>query len=183
MKNKFGEYCEKYGDEWGEELLCSVCDALWHNHGNPGQSSHGVYFDNIHKYDVINCVMSGTIDFRGAEYRFIIQDGDWNGTEVLEFELEEEGEVGFYETSPPKLYYFVPDYSLIKEENWESARVIYENWIKEEWFKEKERGMNYDRFFMPGGKIKSHYGDWAAEKSLKVIIGEANKRPEHKIDY
>ncbi len=169
MKNKFEELTVLYGDDWADAILSNICEAHWSFDSlkDFGQASHGVYFSDIYAKDVINHVLSGEVTYNGEKFNFVIENGNQNGTVVLEFEREEDGEVGAYEHPKPNLWTFVPENRDLKHEKpymWK----VYLAWREMEWFKEQERKYNYDIFFQPGGHVKDHYSKWAAEKGLAI---------------
>ena len=43
---------------------------------------------------------------------------------------------------------------------------------KADWFKEKEKAMNYDFHFDPSNKTRKYYQDWAAAKGLRIEAEE-----------
>jgi len=159
------------------EILERICDAMSGAKGRRG-AYNGVTFSDIHQHNSCNHVYSGTIDIEGVEYGFIIQDGDWNGTEVREWGLADD--VGSYDPPPPpEPVSFIPVNDHLA---WERPEMfgVYVAWRKESWFTEQQRKYAYDRHFQPGGYVEKHYRDWAATKGLKVgYLSDLERAIEH----
>lgn len=143
-----------------EEILTRICEAHWN-----GCKGEGIHFSDVYQHDAINHTLSGTIEADGVSYGFIIRNGNWNGTEVLEWGLEDD--VGSYQhPEPPEPITFVPNDPHLFARSPEMFKV-YGMWRKEKWFTEKVGGYNYDRHFAPGGKTETYYREWAAKRGMK----------------
>ena len=142
-----------------DEVLERICDAFWNK---DRAADYGVHFHSIHEHDAINHVLSGTIEVDGHVYGFIIENGNWNGTVVLEWDADPEN-VGIYTPPEPgEQLTFVPINPTTM------AIFIYSHWVNEEWFKEMERNYLYDRHFQPGGFVEEHYREKAAKRGMEV---------------
>lgn len=148
-----------------DDALERICNAQWENPGL-NKPIHGVTFLSIHQHNACNHTLSGTVDIDGVEHGFIIDNGDWNGTEVRAWGDPED--VGMApEPEPPEQITFLPrDQSLFqtRPEMWR----VYLAWRKEPWFREMESGYNYDRHFQPGGYVENHYREKAAKRGLRA---------------
>lgn len=160
----FDAFCARFGNDAGQEVMERIADAGWSRKGD------GIRFREIHQINACNHVYSGVIEHAGEEFGFVIESGDMNGTVIHEWGAAED--VGVYEPEPPVVYTFVPADDFLKTEHPGLYRV-YVLWTKTEWFKEKERGYNYDRHFAPGCKTEDHYRNWAASKGMKIAPREA----------
>ena len=143
------------------ETLERIINALCDGYGQPCESG-GVCITDVHRTDAINCVMSGIIDIDGHNFGFVIEDGNYNGTVVLEW--GDADEIGAYSPPEREPLTFIPEVM-----NMTALGIkIYLHWREQPWFKEKERAYNYDRFFQPGFKIEDHYRKWAAAKGMRI---------------
>lgn len=148
-----------------EECLERICDASW---GCPDlyKEINGVTFLAIHQHNACNHTLSGTIVHEGQTFGFIIDNGDWAGTEVRAWGDPEDVGVA-PEPEPPEPRTFIPrdrGLFLSRPELWS----VYLAWRKEPWFRDLERSYNYDRHFQPGGKVEGYYAEKAAKRGLVV---------------
>lgn len=143
-----------------DDVLERICDAQWN-----GGKGDGITFSAIHQHNVCNHTLVGEIDVDGHVYGFVIDNGDWNGTEVRQWDADPEN-VGWREPAPPEPATFLP--AKIDHVANPGLWRVYATWRKERWFADKVRGLNYDRHFAPGGATEKHYREWAATKGLKI---------------
>lgn len=147
------------------EALERICDAQW---SNPGlyKTVDGVTFLDIQQHNACNHTLSGTIDIDGVEHGFIIDNGDWAGTVVRAWgDPEDVGTAP--EPEPPEPLTFLPnDRSMF----WTRPNMwkVYVFWRKEPWFRDMERGYNYDHHFQPSRYIEGHYREKAAKRGLRI---------------
>lgn len=163
---EFAAFCDRFGEAAGVQVMERIADALWNREGE------GISFLDIHQHNACNHTVSGTIEHAGESFGFIIESGDIHGTVIHEWGEPED--VGVFKPAPPTLYTFVPTdpgLELRRPEMWK----VYLAWRETPWFKEKERGYNYDRHFQPGSVTEKHYRDWAATKGLMPAIVEEAK--------
>ena len=102
--NKFDEFCKRFGDDAGEEILTRICDA----HCGSG---NGVHITDVYRHNACNHTLTGHIEHAGETFHFVVHSGDWNGTDVEEFGTIDE--VGAYDPPKPTLYTFVPSNPLL----------------------------------------------------------------------
>ena len=161
---RFVEFEERFGTAAAVEVMERIADAMWNREGK------GIHFSDIHQINACNHVASGCIEHEGESFGFIIESGDRNGTVIHDWGPEDD--VGVYQPEPPTQYTFVPTDSFLKERRPEMYKV-YLYWREQEWFKEKERGYNYDRHFAPGCATEKYYRDWAATKGMQIAPKES----------
>ena len=157
------------------ETLSRICEAFYSRQKG---MQNGVRIDDIYRHDAINYTFSGVAEIGGIEYGFIIDDGNWNGTELREWGLAED--IGGYQPPPPlePLTFIPSDDSLA----WERPHMfgVYLMWRKEAWFAEQERNYAYDRQCQPGRFVENHYRNWAAQKGMKIgLLSDLGKAIEH----
>lgn len=166
--SKFTAFCAKAGDD----VAISFLEELGYLEWSGEMKNDRIKLSVKHRHDACNYTHSGTVTIEGVEYGFVIDNGNWNGTVVREWGLAED--VGAYQPPEPTIYTFIPTSGTLKEDA-PGLWGVYLMWRKEAWFKDKERGYNYDRHFHPGGKTENHYRDWAAKKGMKIATqGEAD---------
>lgn len=152
--------------EFFDDFMQRLYSAAW---GDKEQKAAikagGLHLSDIHEHNACNHTYSGTVEIEGEQYGFVIQDGNWNGTDVKEWGEAEE--ICAYDPGPPpEPATFVPD--AISAQSHPAMFGVYLKWREEPWFKDKAMGLNYDRHFAPGGKTESYYGDWAASKGMRI---------------
>lgn len=145
-----------------ENELERICDASW-THGAKG--GDGVVFHVHHARNACNHTLKGTIDVAGVLYGFHIDNGDWGGTEVREWGLEDDVAT-HQEPEPAEAIAFVPaslDQNNQMKRNWQLR--TYAHWRKT-WLKEHEGKYNYDRHFSPGGKTEKYWREIPEKRGL-----------------
>jgi hypothetical protein len=161
---EFLDFC-KADEKRANAILSRICEA----HYAGGESVNEVSFDCRHKHDACNYTLNGCVKDGEEEFRFTIDDGNWNGTVVREWGTEEN--VGLYEPPPPPMYDMVPiDDSL--EQTRPQMWKVYLMWKKEEWFKEILSSYAYDAHFAPGLKTEQYWRGKAKAKGLKIVMKE-----------
>jgi len=151
------------------EILETICDMHWSH----VKSRDGITISEVHQHNACNHTISGTATIDGVEYGFVINSGDWGGTDVCEWGLAEN--VGLYEPPKPVVYTMVPrDYTLKtrRPRMWD----VYLKWRESPWFNEICRNYNYDRHFMPGHQTETHYRAKAAERGMELVPSEVFDR-------
>ncbi|QDU67665.1 hypothetical protein [Engelhardtia mirabilis] len=144
-----------------EDFLERLADMTW----NHEKERDGISIDEIHAFDAINHVVSGTVEIDGLEYGFQIESGDIHGTLVHAWGAAED--VGRYVPPEPEQRTFIPRDRELPTRRPEMF-AVYLAWRDTPWFKEKVGGLNYDSHFAPGGKTESYYSDWAAQRGMTV---------------
>lgn len=91
------DFCNKYGDEAAEELLTRICEAHWNGVSHKDETLYGVDFQDIFQYNECNHKLTGRILYENEVYSFVIDNGNWGGTEVKEFFKEDYGETEFWQ--------------------------------------------------------------------------------------
>lgn len=153
-----------YLTEPTDEALERICNASW---GRPDlrKTVDGVTFLAIYQHNACNHTLSGTIYIDGVEHGFIIENGDWNGTEVRAWgDPEDVGTAA--EPEPPEPLTLLPrDRSLFSDRP--GMWGVYLAWRREAWFSELVRSYAYDRHFQPGGFVEGHYRTKAEKRGLR----------------
>lgn len=153
-----------------KDILEQICEKFYHRTSGTKLFPH-IKITDIYERDVLNHVFSGNVEIDDVLYGFVIEDGNWNGTAVISWGLEED--IVPYE--PPQnagcKLTFIPKNDFLKLDSPEMYG-IYLGWRKEKWFQDQVGKYHYDRHFQPGGKIESYYRDWADKKGMKIGIFE-----------
>lgn len=150
-----------YLPEPTEEILERICDAGWNK-----EDTKDIVFTDIYTHNACNHTYSGTIMVSGIKHAFVIESGDRNGTVVKQWG-DPDKVTEFDHGPPPEPRTFIPKDSALSV-NSPALFKVYAMWRTQEWFMEKERSYNYDRYFQPGSQIETHYSDWASKKGLKT---------------
>ena len=84
----FDDFCSKYGQAEADAVLTRICEAHW------GGNKKNIYNLSVEMLDRegANHRLTGEVVYDNARYSFTIENGNWNGTEVSEFELIESWE-------------------------------------------------------------------------------------------
>jgi hypothetical protein len=132
-----------------------------------GVERNGVTFHDIYTHNSTNHTYSGEIVIDGETYGFVVESGDNNGT-VVHGWGDPDTVTPFEHPEPPEPYTFLPRNPEYMQVHRPAMWKVYLVWREEPWFKEKERGLNYDRYFAPGVKTNTHYRDWADAKGMQI---------------
>lgn len=139
----FAAWCETVGEDVATRTLERICEA----HYSGGESGGGIIFAGRHQHDACNYTLSGSVEVDGISYGFVIDDGNWAGTEVREWGLEED--VATYVPPEPDAPTFIPRAANLGV----VGRELYKAWLSADWFKAavgKLHEAAYDRFVQPG---------------------------------
>ncbi len=127
------------------------------------------------RLDAINVRASGIIIIAGVEYTFQIQDGNWNGTELLAWESDKP-----FEHHEPTRWALQPARRLIREAlaagrgaflvvKWDAMLLRGE-------IADIPRNYAYDRHFQQGSKIETHWKEAAAKHHFEIVTeSDANE--------
>lgn len=120
------------------------------------------------RLDAINVRASGIIIIAGVEYTFQIQDGNWNGTELLAWESDMP-----FEHHEPTRWALQPVRRLIGDALVNGKGVfLLEKWdamlLRTE-IADIPRNYAYDRHFQPGVKVESHWKEEAAKHHFEIV--------------
>lgn len=146
-----------------DEILERLCEAFW-NYNQVTSREDGITIDDVHRFDVINAVYSGTIDVDGTVYGYIIQDGNWNGTEVLAWGDPED--TGTYNPGKPDPTIFLP----IKPVRCMHPTEFFDylKKINSSEYQDQLTAYCYDRYHDPSLSVRQHYDTWANERGLRI---------------
>lgn len=163
---EFQKFVKRFGEDAVEEVLTMICDAAWN-----GGELNGVKITHTYQHNACNHTYEGDVTFRGEEFSFVVDNGDWAGTVVRQW--GDLGDVCFVAPEPPPRATFLPSLSC---SNPVLAARIWVLWEKEAWFQEKVHGLNYDRHFAPGGATENHYRQWAESKGMTIGFEDETER-------
>lgn len=122
--------------------------------------------------DVINVRVGGIIEIEGREFSFQLEDGNWNGTVLLEWESGKP-----FEYSQPARWALQPVRRLVDEAVMAGKGpfliIKWDAMLKNRpELAELPGKYAYDRFFQPGGLIEKHYRDIAAAHHFEIVSEE-----------
>lgn len=155
---------DRFAKEVGDDAVQALFEAFYeHLAGKPDTPPFS--FSDVNQINACNYRFMAFYDApNGEEWCVTCADGDFGGSEVLEFSKDVLLEL---EEHRPTIYSFKPTKWLPQ-----GMFGVYLAWRKEPWFQEMERSYNYDRFFAPGGKTETHYRDKAAKRGLTIATVE-----------
>lgn len=158
MATAEARFIEKFGEAAAEEMFE---DFYAHQ---SGKAPRRFAISEVQQHDAVNYrFRASAIAPDGEEYLVECEDGNRNGSQILKFEPD-----GPMEERTPTVYSFKPNRWLPR-----GLFQVYVAWRKKDWFIEKQRGLNYDRFFAPGSSTMNHYRDWAASRGMEIATEEA----------
>lgn len=123
------------------------------------------------RIDAINCRAHGIIIIEGREYVFQMQDGNWNGTELLSW-----NEDRLFERHEPTRWALQPLPNLVDDAILAGrGPFLIAKWdimLSRDGIAEIVRSYAYDRYVQPGGQIESHYREKAAKHHFEIVLQE-----------
>lgn len=148
-------------DEFIEEFGQKVFDDIFNNiYGD--QSDDYITIFTRHYSDRINSSGHGVFQWHGKEVSFTYQDGDWNGSEIIDYSY---GELVIPQPTKTITIFVLDEQRIINEgHNIEFMRNKFEA-LREEIGK-KEREYSYDRYHQPGQYIEQYYRKWMYDNYL-----------------
>lgn len=174
---QFEDFAKKYGESIADNTLQTVCEAAYAECGRSKHTYEGVTISAIHRHDAINMTFTGSVIMSdGVIYAFVIEDGDWNGTVVHEWCLEEFAEG--YEPPQPNPWCLFPRHAFNLRADKPALWKVYLQWRKEAWFTELERAYNYDNHFAPGVMTSSHYTGPSSIASKRGLVWKTQSEVE-----
>lgn len=125
---------------------------------------------NQDRIDAINVRAHGIIELDGEEYTFIVEDGNWNGTT-----LEDWNGGKCFEPLPRTAWALEPRRDLISEAIAAGrGPFLLAKWdalLSRSEVSDIPRNYTYDRMMQPGSKIEKHYKDTAAKFGF-ILVSE-----------
>lgn len=130
------------------------------------------------RHDAINVTAHGIVMVEGVEHRFIVDDGNWNGTVLRDWD----GDMVF-EHHRPTVYALQPEARLIDQAIMSGkGPFLLMKWdamLRHADIASIPGKYAYDRMMQPGGLIEDHYRK-AAAKHHFVIVDEETAQETRK---
>lgn len=121
--------------------------------------------------DAINVRAEGIIELNGVEHTFIVEDGNWNGTTIEDWD----GGKAFEHHQPTK-WALAPAHGVVSRAvmagTQKALLVAWDAFLERGDLKELPREYAYDRMMQPGSVIESHYRDKAAKYDFRLCSQE-----------
>ncbi len=123
------------------------------------------------RIDAINVRVHGIVEVNSQEYRFILQDGNWNGTILEDWDGDKE-----FEPTPRMIWALQPAADLVDRAILDGkGPFLVLKWdaiLKRAEVASIPGKYAYDRMVQPGGKIETHYREQAAKHRLVLVSKE-----------
>lgn len=131
----------------------------------------GVTILDRDRLDAINCRAHGVIEIDGVEYSFQVQDGNWNGTELLAWDEDK-----VFEHHVPTKWALQPVARLVDEAiTGGRGAFLLAKWdamlLRQE-IASIPGKYGYDRHFAPGLKTEQHWRDAAFKNHFDLVSEE-----------
>jgi hypothetical protein len=149
-----------------EDVMTMIAEAAqgWNEH-------EAVTILDRDRIDAINVRAHGIIEIGDQEYRFIVEDGNWNGTVLHDWDGDME-----FEPLPRTEWVLQPSDDLvgraIMANNGPFLIFKWDAMLKRPEIAEIPGKYAYDRMMQPGGKIEKHYRDAAAKHHFVIVSKE-----------
>lgn len=156
-----------------EDVMQMIAEAAggWCNHSS-------VTILDRDRHDAINVTAHGIVMVEGVEHRFIVDDGNWNGTVLRDWD----GDMVF-EHHRPTVYALQPEARLIDQAIMSGkGPFLLMKWdamLRHADIASIPGKYAYDRMMQPGGLIEDHYRK-AAAKHHFVIVDEETAQETRK---
>lgn len=152
-----------------EEILTILSEAV---SGYRDYAKDKITILDRHASDAINHTGHGIIMWKGVEYTFTLESGNWNGTVLHEWDGVGEA----YEEPVPVIYTLQPIPELVTQAivSGKGPFLVFK-WdamVKNLNLNETLRKYLYDRHFAPGIKTSEHYRPIFAKHKVEVVEQE-----------
>lgn len=137
-----------------------------------GDDHADVHILDRDRIDAINARAHGIVTIDGEEYSFQLEDGNWNGTVLLDWEGGRE-----FVHHVPTRWALQPDYALVNDAiaNQRGPFLLFK-WDamlnNHPAIAAIPGKYSYDRMMQPGGFIEKHYRDAAAKHRFVIVDQE-----------
>lgn len=156
---------DSFALEYGNDAYQSLFESFYQYQDGREPVDTRFSISDVEKHDSVNYEFSAIFKAdNGDEVSIIAMDGNWNGSVIKQWSKTTDLDLEPYE---PTVYSFKP-------EKWLSPATfsLYLYWREQDWFKDLERGYNYDKFFAPGIKTNNYYRQEAAKRGLMIATLE-----------
>lgn len=123
------------------------------------------------RLNAINVRVAGIVELDGKEFSFQLQDGDWNGTELLSWEDDKP-----FEYHTPTRWALQPDSALVDKAlldgNGPFLLAKWDAMLRRAEIAEIPGKYGYDRHFAPGVVSEKHWRDAAAKHRFEIVSQE-----------
>lgn len=166
--NAWEAFCRDIPEEDHEEVLTILTEAV----SGCAVDKEVVHLLDRWKSDQINATGHGTIWWKGNEYHFHLESGNWRGTVLLGWE----GEGDEYHEPKPVIYVLQPRDDLIDD----AIRAGKGPFLVWKWdalagrsdIADIPRKYAYDSFFQPGLKVENYWREQAAKHKFVIVTKE-----------
>lgn len=153
-----------------EDVLTMICESAH------GQKHDAVTILDIDRLDAINVRVEGILQWNDEEYSFHVEDGNWNGTVIREWEGVGEA----FERHKPTVYALQPNLGLVSKavESNRGAFLIakWDAFLTRADVKEIPNKYMYDKHFAPGGKTETYWKEAAAKHGFVIVTEDEASR-------
>lgn len=165
------KYYNKFGKVLIDDILTEIVEYHWNFYSqyHKNDPNSNVKFTDVYQHDACNHTLSGNILYKDVLYKFIIDNGNWDGTRIIEFDVYEESDFNDYVHPEPTKYMFFPKDPLLEYTN-PTMYSVYLYWKTQKWFIDKLNKFKYDIHFQPGCYIRNEYEKWANTKGLTIGV-------------
>jgi len=181
MCKNFEDFEAQFGSDVAEDVLTRIVEKAYYE--NDRARDTDVKINDIYKHNIMNWTISGTILYETIEYGFIIANGDWNGTEIIEWGLADD--VGYYEPDRPTEIIIAPlDYpNTVVNDPKRFARYIASR--NDPDVKDLLFSYQHDKFFDPKPSTVNYWHNKAKAKGLQFVekIPEVSNSEERGIIF
>lgn len=169
-------FCAAIAEEDRDDILTSMAEAA---HDDRSENETVQILERT-RHDVINVTVSGVVNYKGNEYYFHLEDGNWNRTQLRGWEdTGQEYEEPEYDPLDVQ-----PKGDLISKTMMPGGnpKFLVQKW---DLFRSRSdvvealRSYAYDTYFQPGCVIRDHYkakfDRWGLEVVRKSTADETRK--------
>jgi hypothetical protein len=151
-----------------DDTIFVICMSSWdylQNQSQPSWCDGQVVYSGVEKKDAINITVWGKVLQGGVWYAFICNEGDNNGTDIVEWQPADMGLLEPEPRKPNPMRMVIP---LDELQHPKAAFVVtkFKAMKSAQWFRELERSYNYDLYVQPGIVTTEHYKTQAAKHGL-----------------
>jgi hypothetical protein len=160
-----------------DEVMTMIAEAA-HN-----DDAHPDFIDILDRdrIDAINVRANGILTWKGQEFRFIVEDGNWNGTVLEDWEGDTE-----FKPLPRTEWALQPLPSIVGEAiAANNGQFLINKWdifLTRSEVAEIPRKYSYDRTFAPGLVTETYWREQAAKYKMELVSKETANETRQRLE-
>lgn len=169
-------FCSDITSEEDRTEVCErIAEAFWHTNQQNRESYEGVTLHDIECIDVINARAEGSIEYKGKQYGFIVENGNRVGFLIEDWEGDKE-----FVHRPVTVWALAPNTNLISDAIRDGqGPFLIAKWdamLTRPYIGDIPGKYTYDRRVQPGSKTETYWKEKAAKHYFDIVTEDEAQR-------